>query len=69
MLPVLHGDRLVAKADVKAERRAGVLRVPALHMEPGTSPDDRDAARMELRLLADWLNLRRLTIERTFRTR
>ena len=69
VLPVLHGDRLVAKADVKAERRAGVLRVPALHMEPGTSPDDRDAARMELRLLADWLNLRRLTIERTFRTR
>jgi uncharacterized protein YcaQ len=69
VLPVLHGDRLVAKADVKAERMAGVLRVPALHMEPGTSPDDRDAARMELRLLADWLNLRRLTIERTFRTR
>ena len=65
VLPVLHGDRLVAKADVKAERRAGVLRVPALHMEPGTSSDDRDATRMELRLLADWLNLRRLTIERT----
>lgn len=69
VLPLLHGDRLVAKADVKADRKEGVLAVPALHMEPGASPDDREAARVELRSLADWLNLRRLTIERTVGSR
>lgn len=69
VLPVLHGDRLVAKADVKADRKQGVLNVPALHMEKRTSTDDVDAARAELRLLADWLDLRRLTITRTVRSR
>lgn len=66
-LPVLHGDRLVGKADVKADRKEGVLRVPSLHMESGTKPDDVDAARGELRSLADWLKLDRVMIKRTIR--
>ena len=67
VLPVLNGDRLVAKADVKADRKEGLLRVPTLHMEAGATRQDLDAARAELRSLADWLMLDRVTISRTIR--
>ena len=30
-LPILHGDRLVGKLDATADRKAGVLRVDAIH--------------------------------------
>jgi len=69
VLPVLHGDRLVAKADVKADRKERVLRVPALHMESGTTADDVEAARKELRSLGDWLKLERVVVKRTIRGR
>lgn len=39
-LPVLFGDRLVGRADCKAERKEGLLRVQALHVE---QPVDVDA--------------------------
>jgi uncharacterized protein YcaQ len=65
VLPILRGDRLVARADAKADRRAGVLRVPALHVEPAAGADDVDAARAELRELAEWLELGEVVIERT----
>jgi len=67
VLPVVHGDRLVAKADVKAVKKEGVLRVPALHMESGTNADDIDATRAELRSLADWLKLDKVAVKRTIR--
>jgi uncharacterized protein YcaQ len=61
VLPFLWGERLVARVDVKADRRAGVLRVPAAWAEPGL--DDAAAApavvglRRELDRLAAWLGL------------
>jgi uncharacterized protein len=58
VLPFLLGDQLVARVDLKADRQAGVLRVPAAHAEPGV--DVRAVAAEladELRLMADWMEL------------
>ena len=58
VLPFLLGDDLVARVDLKADRKAGVLRAQASWLEPGC--DERTVAGEladELRLLAGWLEL------------
>ena len=58
VFPFLLDGELVARVDVKADRRAGVLRVPGAFAEPGTDVT-RVAAELaaELREMADWLEL------------
>jgi uncharacterized protein YcaQ len=69
VLPILHGERIVGRADAKADRDAGVLRVPALHLEPGASDEDLDAARAELQELASWLGLSEVAVKRVVRAK
>ena len=67
VLPVLHGARLVGRVDARADHKAGVLRVPALHLESHATASDRDAAHAEVAELAAWLKLDRVEIEREVR--
>ncbi|HVM52291.1 MAG TPA: crosslink repair DNA glycosylase YcaQ family protein [Acidimicrobiales bacterium] len=53
VLPFLQGDRIVARVDVRADRRNGVLRVPGAYVEDGATVDVAGLAD-ELRLLASW---------------
>jgi uncharacterized protein YcaQ len=61
-LPILYGDRLVGKLDAKADRKAGVLRVHAVHEDHAATggpwtPEIGDAVEAEIDALADWLGL------------
>jgi uncharacterized protein len=56
-LPILYDDRLVGKLDARADRRAGVLEVSAIHQdEPFTRAMSRAVDR-EIEDLARWLQL------------
>ncbi|GAA1833945.1 winged helix-turn-helix domain-containing protein [Luedemannella flava] len=58
VLPFLLGDQLVARVDLKADRRAGVLRVPGAWLEPGQPVADVAPALADaLGDLAAWLGL------------
>jgi uncharacterized protein YcaQ len=67
VLPALNGDRLVGRVDARTDRSAGVLRVPALHLQPGATDDDHAAISAELDDLAAWLRLDRVEVERVVR--
>jgi hypothetical protein len=54
-LPILVGDRLLGKVDATADRRAGVLRVTAIHQDEPFDAETADEVRDQLRDLADWL--------------
>jgi uncharacterized protein YcaQ len=56
-LPVLHGDRLVAKIGAAADRKASVLRVHAIHEDVRFTRPMTRAVQAELDDLATWLGL------------
>ena len=65
VLPFLLGDRLVARIDLKSDRRAGVLRVLGAFAHPGGSPGAvAPELAEELRLLAGWLELEEVSVAR-----
>ena len=65
VLPFLLGDRIAARVDLRAERTERRLLVPAAYLEPGTEPGAIAAAlATELRLLARWLHLDSISVER-----
>ena len=65
VLPFLLDDRIVARVDLKADRKARVLRVPGAFVEPGHD-EEFVAANLasELSLMAQWLGLDRTVIGR-----
>jgi uncharacterized protein len=56
-LPVLHHDRLVGKLDAKADHKASVLRVNAIHEDVKFSRAMTKAVQAELEDLGSWLGL------------
>ena len=60
VLPFLLGDVLVGRVDLKADRAAGVLRAPAVHLEPGCPPEAVPALHEALAEMAGWLGLDRV---------
>ena len=56
-LPVLHHDQLVGKVDALADRKAGVLRVHAIHEDVRFTRAVTKAVNAELDALAAWLGL------------
>jgi uncharacterized protein YcaQ len=64
VLPFLHDEALTARVDLKADRKAGVLRVLAAWLEPGHPPGEVAAAlAAELRRAADWQGLGEVLVE------
>ncbi|WP_041294872.1 winged helix-turn-helix domain-containing protein [Isoptericola variabilis] len=57
VLPFLEDDAITAFVDLKADRRAGVLRVQAAHATAHAGPATAGRLAAELRLLAGWLGL------------
>jgi uncharacterized protein YcaQ len=56
-LPILHHDRLVGKLDAAADRKAGVLRVNAIHRDARFTRAIAAAVDDEIEALAAWLGL------------
>jgi uncharacterized protein YcaQ len=56
-LPILYDDRLVGKLDATADRKAGALRIHALHWDAGPSKTMAAAVDREVHDLANWLEL------------
>jgi uncharacterized protein YcaQ len=56
-LPILYGDRLVGKVDATADRKAGALRVAAIHQDVAFTKTMTAAVGREIKDLARWLRL------------
>lgn len=56
-LPILYGDQLAGKLDALADRKAGLLRVHALHQDIPFTEEMTAAVSWEIEDLARWLEL------------
>lgn len=56
-LPILYGDRFVGKLDARADRRAGVLKVHAVHEDVPFAGETAAAVEAEVDDLARWRGL------------
>ena len=57
-LPILYHDRLIGKLDATADRKAGMLRVNAIHQDEKFTKTVRAAVDDEIASLATWLELK-----------
>lgn len=65
VLPFLEGDRITARVDLKADRKAGKLCVQHAHLEAGADNGETGAAlARELSSLANWLGLESVAIKK-----
>jgi uncharacterized protein len=63
VLPFLLGDRLVARVDLKADRKASTLRVQGAFCEPGHDKEEvASEMAVELELMRDWLSLEHVSV-------
>ena len=63
-LPVMVGDDIVGRIDLKADRVSSALRVQSAWWEPGAPPDATERVAAELRLAARWQGLEHVTVSR-----
>lgn len=63
-LPVVVGDDVVGRVDLKADRAASALRVQSAWWEHGAPADAAERMALELRAAAAWQGLERVTVSR-----
>lgn len=62
VLPFLQGETITARVDLKADRKARILRVMSAHREPAANTETPALLAAELALMADWLGLEGLAV-------
>ena len=63
VLPFLQDEAITARVDLKADRKAGVLRVQSAHAEPFADAETPGRLMTELQLMARWLGLGSVRVE------